>query len=221
MSRIWLILTGLILTITFDLSAQEKYIWVFLNTNPDREQLVEEEVAEIQRQHIENIGKLAGEGKLLVAGPFNSGGGIFIMNTSDMEQARNWILTDPAIRANRFKIEMFEWQPRTGGACLVDENAAMEERTFLRYVPHITKFNVQQSPQLFLEHDRYLKNNLDPSNILAEGIFGNNDGGIVIFKGEADKEMVMKDPTVVEGIFLPEFKTIWVANGSFCENSKE
>ncbi|MEJ2003723.1 MAG: hypothetical protein P8X57_01895 [Cyclobacteriaceae bacterium] len=200
------------------LSAQDSYIWVFLNTNPERENLGEEEVNDIQRRHLENIGKLAREGKLLVAGPFNSGGGIFIMNTADMQLARQWILSDPAIRANRFRIEMFEWTPRIGNACLAGEEAAMKEHTFVRYVPHITKFNVQQSPRLFLEHDRYLDKNLDKSNVLAEGIFGNNDGGIIVFDEKPDKEMILADPTVIEGIFLPEFKTIWIANGSFCEN---
>ena len=184
--------------------AQEKYIWVFLNTNPDREE----------------IGKLANEGKLLVAGPFNSGGGIFIMNTGDMEKAKSWILTDPAIRANRYRIEMFEWEPRIGGACLASEDAGMNEHMFVRYVPHITKFNVQESPRLFLEHDRYLQKAMNSENVLAEGIFNNNDGGIIVFHNEVDRSVIMEDPTVIEGIFIPEFKTIWIADGSFCEDKQ-
>ncbi len=198
--------------------AQDKFIWVFLNTNPDKEELPKEEVEDLQRRHLENIGKLANEGKLLVAGPFNSGGGIFILNTKDREEAKSWILTDPAIRANRYRLEMFEWTPRTGSACLASLDAEMQERTFVRYVPHITKFNVQKSPELYLEHDNYLKNHVISKNVITEGIFDNNDGGILIFKDDPDKELIMSDPTVINGIFLPEFKTIWVANGSFCEN---
>ncbi|MCA6078590.1 YciI family protein [Fulvivirga sedimenti] len=199
-------------------NAQEKFIWVFLNTNPEREELPAEEVEDLQRRHLENIGKLASEGKLIVAGPFNSGGGIFILKTADRDEAKGWILTDPAIRANRYKIEMFEWTPRTGSACQASPDAAMGEHTFVRYVPHITKFNVQQSPELYLEHDNYLKKHVISDNILAEGIFDNNDGGILIFKDDPDRELIMSDPTVINGIFLPEIKTIWVADGSFCEN---
>ena len=208
-------LTGALLA---DLHAQESYIWVFLNTNPLREELSEEETADIQRRHMENIMRLAKEDKLLVAGPFNGGGGIFVMNTADLDQAKEWVITDPAIRAGRFNIEMFTWTSRIGRACLADENASMAEHTFVRYVPHITKFNVQQSPRLYLEHDRYLEKNLERGNVLTEGIFDNNDGGIVIFDEEPDRSVIMEDPTVVEGIFIPEIRTIWLADGSFCKD---
>jgi len=216
--NIFSLILFLLLSSATSLRSQDSFIWVFLNTNPDREQLSEEETSDIQRRHLENIRRLATEHKLLVAGPIKGGGGIFVMNTSDMDQARDWVITDPAIRAGRFRIEMFSWKPREGTACLVDENASMEEHLLVRYVPHITKFNVQQSPRLYLEHDRYLKKNLDHGNVLTEGIFGNNDGGIIIFDQEPDRSVIMQDPTVIEGIFIPEFMTIWLADGSFCRD---
>ena len=207
----------LVFTLMFSVVAcGQDYVVVFLNNNPEKEELPEEEVQALQSKHLENIGKLAKEGKLLVAGPFEGGGGIFILNTTDTDEAKVWLLSDPAIRANRWKIEIFGFDSRVGIPCLASTDASMVEKQFIRYNPHITKFNVQQAPQLFLEHDNYLKKLTVESEVLIEGIFDNNDGGMLIFDSPVDPDIINADPAVVEGIIIPEIKTIWIADGSFC-----
>ena len=197
---------------------QDRYVMVFLNSNPDKEEISEEEANALQAQHMENIGALAKAGKLLVAGPFEGGGGIFILNTSELEEAKSWILSDPAVRANRWRVELFPMKTRTGIPCLASPDAGMSQKQFVRYIPHITKFNVQQAPQLFLAHDDYIKIINRKSSVLMEGIFDNDDGGIIIFNEPVEKDLIMEDPTVLEGMIIPEFKTIWIADGSFCSN---
>jgi len=63
--------------------------------------------------HMQNIQRLSGEGKLLVAGPFfeNSAGyrGLFILNTSTIEEAKILLSTDPTIQAKVFDVELFKW----------------------------------------------------------------------------------------------------------------
>lgn len=199
------------------LCAQDTYVVVFLNNNPDKEELPEEEETRLQEQHLSNIGKLASEGKLLMAGPFEGGGGIFILQTPEIQMAKKWILSDPAIRANRWNIELLPIRARIGKPCLADSEAAMVEKQFVRFVPHITKFNVQQSPQLFLEHDNYIDKISARSEVLFEGIFSNDDGGIMVFDNPVDEELFLKDPTAVEGMILPEVRKIWIAEGSFCK----
>ena len=199
--------------------AQEEYVVVFLNNNPEKQELPEDQVNDLQRQHLANIGKMAKEGKLLMAGPFEGGGGIFIMNTSEIETAKRWILSDPAIRSNRWKIELLPLAARIGKPCLANEDAAMVEKQFVRFLPHITKFNVQQAPQIFLEHDKYIDKIQGQSDVLFEGIFSNDDGGIMVFDNPVDKALLTNDPSAIEGMIIPEVKKIWMAEGSFCKGS--
>jgi uncharacterized protein YciI len=198
-------------------AAQENYVVVFLNNNPDKQELPEDEVNDLQRQHLDNIGKMAREGELIMAGPFEGGGGIFIMNTPEIETAKKWILSDPAIRSNRWKIELLQITARIGKPCLANEDAAMVEKQFVRFLPHITKFNVQEAPRLFLEHDNYIDKIHAQSEVLFEGIFSNDDGGIMVFDSPVDKALLMNDPTAIEGMIIPEVKKIWIAEGSFCK----
>lgn len=193
-------------------------MFVFLNSNPDKEILSDQAVDSLQKGHMANIQRLAAEDKLLVAGPFEKGGGIFILNTNSVSEAREWINTDPAIRANRYKIEILPWTPRSGSVCKVSEDTKMVFYTFIRYQSHITKFNVQQAPEWFLKHDQYLRDIIKTGNVISEGVFDNSDGGVLIMKGGLEPEVIMTDPAVKNGILQPDIKTIWVGQGSFCEN---
>ncbi|WP_347219949.1 YciI family protein [Chryseobacterium sp.] len=68
----------------------------------------------LMKGHMENIGKLANEGKIVVAGPFleknkENYRGMFIFNTKSMEEAEQWVKTDPAVQAGIFSYEIFPW----------------------------------------------------------------------------------------------------------------
>jgi uncharacterized protein len=70
--------------------------------------------------HLKNIGRLAKEGKLLLAGPFLDKGdlaGIFIFNVTTIEEAKNLVATDPAVKAGLFAIELHPWY---GSAALME-----------------------------------------------------------------------------------------------------
>ena len=62
--------------------AQNKFTFVFLNNKADKAVLSKEEVDKIMEGHMANINKMAKEGKLIAAGPFEGGGGIFIFNST-------------------------------------------------------------------------------------------------------------------------------------------
>ncbi|MBL6447407.1 hypothetical protein JMN32_13905 [Fulvivirga sp. 29W222] len=213
-----LILLLALITWVWNAHAQEKYMFVFLHSNPEKEVLSEQAMDSLQKGHMANIQRLSSEDKLLVAGPFEGGGGIFILNTNSISEAREWINTDPAIKAHRYRIEILPWTPRSGGICKVSEDTKMVFYTFIRYQSHITKFNVQQAPEWFLKHDRYSHEIVKTGNVISEGVFDNDDGSILIMKGEVEPEVIMSDPAVKNGILQPELKTIWVGKGSFCEN---
>ncbi|MBX2961191.1 MAG: hypothetical protein KF687_01690 [Cyclobacteriaceae bacterium] len=55
-------------------SAQSsRYTFVFLNTRTDKAELPKEEVDKLMQGHMANITRLASEGKLIAAGPFDGG----------------------------------------------------------------------------------------------------------------------------------------------------
>ncbi|RPE05757.1 hypothetical protein EGT74_25680 [Chitinophaga lutea] len=65
------------------------------------------------RGHMNNIGRLAAEGKLVVAGPMKKNDksyrGIFILNAKTVEEGRALLETDPAVQAKIFDTEIYEW----------------------------------------------------------------------------------------------------------------
>ncbi|TKC06038.1 YciI family protein [Pedobacter frigoris] len=67
----------------------------------------------IFKGHMENINRLAAEGKLIVAGPLGknemSYRGIFIFDLEQIEEARKLVDTDPVIKSKIMTAEYFPW----------------------------------------------------------------------------------------------------------------
>ncbi len=65
------------------------------------------------RGHMNNITKLANEGKLVIAGPLgkndNAYRGIFIFDVKTVEEARKLCESDPAIKSNLFAVDLYPW----------------------------------------------------------------------------------------------------------------
>jgi uncharacterized protein len=97
----------------------KKYYMVLLLTNPDREQLDSAKVAEIQQAHLDNISRLGKEGKIVMAGPMGDDGdlrGIFVMDCVSLQEARELVNTDPAIKQKRMLYEIHPWWAAKGSA---------------------------------------------------------------------------------------------------------
>jgi len=100
----------------------KSYVMAFLKNGPNREQ-DSMEVQRLQRAHLDNITRLANEGKLVLAGPFldpqSDLRGIYIFNVSDTIAAKALVESDPAIKAGRLSMEMIPWY---GSAALLELN---------------------------------------------------------------------------------------------------
>lgn len=97
------------------------YVMAFLKTGPNRSR-DSTEAAELQQAHMENIRRLAGEGSLILAGPFLDDGelrGIYLFNVSTLEEARELTATDPAVQAGTLEMELHPWY---GSAALLKVN---------------------------------------------------------------------------------------------------
>jgi uncharacterized protein YciI len=84
-----------------DKRGMKNYVLAILKTGPANVAPGKER-DEIFKGHFANINRLAGEGKLVVAGPFDDDGGwrgIFIFNVETIEEAKKLTETDPVIKS--------------------------------------------------------------------------------------------------------------------------
>ena len=94
-----------------DAYGMKKYVMAFLKAGDKRDQ-DSTAAARIQEAHLKNIGRLAKEGKLVLAGPFLDDGelrGIFVFNVETLGEAERLTASDPAVQAGRLKMELHPW----------------------------------------------------------------------------------------------------------------
>ena len=99
------------------------YVFATLLTGPNDATITDEkERAELFKGHFSNMGRLAEEGKLILAGPFMEGApkrGLFILKVVTIEEAEALVQTDPSIAAGIFKVEFTKFY---GSAALMQVN---------------------------------------------------------------------------------------------------
>lgn len=86
-----------------------QYFFCSLDRVENRDSLSEERLAEIQKGHRDHIGAMADAGIVSIAGPYGDDGnsrGILIMNCATLEEAEAYAAKDPAVKANRLKINI-------------------------------------------------------------------------------------------------------------------
>lgn len=110
----------------------KSYVLVILKTGS---QVIEDKTIRdsLFAGHMQNISRLADEGKLIVAGPLfandNHYRGIFILDTDSVELANEWVQSDPVIRGKVLDADFYKWY---GAAAL---------RTYLEVQEKITKIS--------------------------------------------------------------------------------
>ena len=70
------------------------------------------EAARFQELHLSHLNKLAEDGKLIVAGPFEGGGdhrGLLIFDVETVEEALKLEGEDPSVKSGRLKMNAFYW----------------------------------------------------------------------------------------------------------------
>lgn len=111
--------TALIRKLGADERGMKKYVMAFLKSGPNRN-MSKDSAMVIQKAHMDNIERMAKEGKLVVAGPFLDNGelrGIYIFNVTTVEEAKTLTETDPAIKTGRLVMELHPWY---GSAALIE-----------------------------------------------------------------------------------------------------
>ena len=204
-----------------ELAAQDfDRVFVFLHKNPNKETLTKEEETQLINKHFANMAVWDKEGKLINAGPFEGGGGIFVMNNGSVDTVTQWLKSDPAILANRWLIELYPFTTTIGGSCKLEPPYEMVSYQFVRYSPtnEIANYKSNSSADneaLFNDLDHKLKQN---NQLLMAGHFASNEGGILIVRDSAGINMIKSSSIVSIGSLTFDYKELWIAKGSFCEN---
>jgi len=94
-------------------NGMKTYVLAILKTGPNDTSVKGDERKKAFEGHMANIGRLADEGKLAVAGPFGKNDktfrGLFIFNVATIEDAQKLAETDPAIKAGIFVVDYIPW----------------------------------------------------------------------------------------------------------------
>ncbi len=225
-----LLLIAFLFGLTFQSKAQYgegRYTFVFLNTNPERAELPKAQVDSLQAGHMANIGRLIKERKMIAAGPFYTGGGIFLFDTN-LEETQALLDSDPAIAAGRYRLEVYPFDLMEGRICtLWDKDEAEVEMTsyfFVRYMPNKTDEDLAS-----VKTNRFTENVLgdirqgmqDKAQIIGAINLNSNKGQVIIYKSDQEEgfEEAFADHELVKQGFMKYYqKQIYFAKGVFCEN---
>jgi len=112
-----------------DQYGMKQYVIAFLKRGPNRGQ-DSLEAARLQKAHLENINRLAEEGKLVIAGPFMDDGelrGIYVFNVSTIEDAKRLTETDPSVKAGRLIMELHPWYSSAAIMAIPDLHKKLEK----------------------------------------------------------------------------------------------
>ncbi|ATL49351.1 hypothetical protein COR50_20420 [Chitinophaga caeni] len=103
----------------------KQYILVILKTGGNKTK-DKDSLNHYFRGHLNNIHRLVGEGKLVLAGPFDKNDlqyrGIFILNVKTIDAAKTLLGTDPAYKAGIFDAELLPWYGPAALPCYIDIN---------------------------------------------------------------------------------------------------
>ena len=99
------------------------FVLCILKTGPKDAEIKGKERDDIFTGHFANIGNLADQGKLAVAGPFGKNDkafrGLYIFNVATIEEAEKLVVMDPAVKAGVFVPDLTLWY---GSAAMLTVN---------------------------------------------------------------------------------------------------
>lgn len=89
----------------------KRYVFIHLLAGENRNQ-DSLQAAQLQQGHLAHLNAMSDAGKLVLAGPFQDAGefrGLLIFDVETIEEALKLESEDPAVKANRLKMQAFYW----------------------------------------------------------------------------------------------------------------
>jgi hypothetical protein len=100
---------------------------------------------------------------------------------------------------------------------LCGKGTLRDDQLHIRFDAAVSKPTAATAPVIMKKHDDYIKQLASSGNVITEGIFGTGDSGILVMKGDVQKELFESDPGVQEDLIQFQIKKLFIAKGAFCE----
>jgi uncharacterized protein YciI len=200
------------------------YQVVFIRPDPARKTLSKEDGERLQAAHMANIHKMADNGILMAAGPFDDEpitiSGIFVMKAGSVEQAQKIAEQDPTVLAHRNTVDTHAWRGPAGIGVeyfrLHKEHPETPDSMQARPLCLIYR-NAGWNEKSKAAHESFLNQLRNERKLGAAGGIEGRDAliGMVIFQvmpvKEAEK-LLAEDPAVKSGAVRAEFHQWWSAD---------
>ncbi len=189
--------------------------------------------AELQRQqaeHIANLGRLAREGKLMMAGPLADPDrklrGIIVLKGEKPPQTKEEMEAifgpDPFVQSGRLAFESLAWVTADGRMNPKVDSTAIEEHTFVM----LQKGDGKAGPEAGAGHMAGLERMWRGGMLALSGPVKGSEStaGLLVFYGtdrEKIKAELAKDPMVKAGALTVKMMPLWLTKGALPEPGKE
>jgi len=208
-------------------NATTRYYVAFLRPDPARKPLSKADGDRIQSAHMANIRKMAQDGVLVSAGPFDDTpttiSGIFIFNVDSLQSAQAIAAHYPTVMERRNTVDVHAWQGPPGIGVeyfrlhKVDPKTPENMRVHplcMLYRGTAWKDNERARESLLVAHEQYLDHLRKQDKLSAAGsIEASGDFlGLVIFKPisvDDAQALLQEDPAVQAGVLRIEYHRWW------------
>lgn len=197
---------------------EAKLFWIFLTTGKSTEGVAGSEIQKMQTAHLENFRRLAGEGKLLTAGPMNDPKGklrgIVVIKAADEAAVKKMFEADPYITNGFMKVESHQAAITFGKFATKITPSAMEE---LRLVVLSRPPSATASEEILTSQGEYTKGLFENGSVLlATRFVGDSARQIVwIAPPRTDlKGLVESSPIVANAAFEHQIMPLYMGKGS-------
>jgi uncharacterized protein YciI len=204
-----------------------RYYVVFLRPDPSRRTVSKDDGDRIQNAHMANIRKMAGDGVLIAAGPFDDSpatiSGIFVLKAASLQSAQDLARQDPTVVEHRNTVDVYAWQgpPELGAEYIrlhklnpkTPENMQAHPLCLL-YRGTTAEGRVGTHNSLLDLHERYIDDLRRQGKLGAAGRIETSDHllSLVIFRAiplEEAHRLLQADPAVRSGMLRMECHTWW------------
>jgi uncharacterized protein YciI len=162
----------------------------------------------LRQQHLSYIRTLLESGKAVIAGPIKDDPelrGVLIFRAKSADEARSWMMADPAVTAGFFAVEMHPWWSED----VMKKTTTPQQMTtaYLAFLVRGDKWTPEKTPETAAIQKAHLENInrlAEMKKLVVAGPFGDNGTlrGIFVFRVNSIEEaraLAATDPAVKAG----------------------
>ncbi len=197
-----------------------RYYFVFLNPPVELLKIDDSTYTYIQQKHLLDMTRFLQSGFLVAAGPFEGGGGMFIVKAHSVKEVSDSMQTDEAVVAGRSIPEILPMNFYKGKLC---EGDGEDMRSYEALRLNNVRFGQKDITleRINREIDGWIANTEKQGKVHFVCTLGDGDipESVFIVADVAEKQRVVtkrfmpKEP----GAFIPIMKNFYIAHGTFCE----